>query len=811
MSSRSEKGVYFYRFFRYSEEIRRFIELYLKQAKQCGVVLLGKLPNPNEKQLDYYEEIMGKDFRPDKEFVAAAMKRWLPRLSDGQREDVVLSMMSTLDFLKREGKSQDMLRNAYIKFMCWLYYKFERILNQLGKDQAPKILYEGTVSRYELDLLSILAEAGCDIILLEYQGDQGYLKLDPGSRRSIPYTGAAASDFPPGFSIAALEKEALQAAAGNRTPVRTASQGTSVRPGGAPVRMSPPGGNPAPQTARPRPTTVRMTPPPVRPSAPPIRPATPPVRPSVPSARAASPVRPAGAGRPLVGTNAWLSGDLFGDSRKKRAERGGEPQVIYNMLIRMTGAEDPVTYSQELFRWKVDIEAQGRKFVVWESLPPPSNEEIQAVNPQNYQSLGQIAGGLAGRLRYLAKPALDGMVRKAFAAILDEEAGEPGISLNRLKNQAVYLACWWNRYCQELFQGWKEDAYPTAVYFGTCRKQEALFLRFLSLLPVDVWEISPQAGGGGEWSDPRLFERKQENTVVLAHFPKSVSDLNAGTVAYHAEQELNTMLYQDTGMYRERQYKKAEPLILQTMYEEISLLWDQELTYRPNFEVLQDEVVLPVLAAKVSGVKNGNVEEYWKEIRKLLTPDAVFVKRDFRLSDSDPLMAHTAQFFKNRRLDRQKIKAHKCYTYGILREEIQNYILSRIQYLIDRQWIRGTFTQGIEYRILAVGLSLNREILRRIQKFDFTKKNPKLIFVCPDERVLSLEDGIAAALLSLIGFDVVFFVPTGYQVVEQHFEKKWLIEHEIGEYLYDLRIPNWESTAGGSQQGGLWNKIFKRG
>ena len=77
MSSRSEKGVYFYRFFRYSEEIRRFIELYLKQAKQCGVVLLGKLPNPNEKQLDYYEEIMGKDFRPDKEFVAAAMKRWL--------------------------------------------------------------------------------------------------------------------------------------------------------------------------------------------------------------------------------------------------------------------------------------------------------------------------------------------------------------------------------------------------------------------------------------------------------------------------------------------------------------------------------------------------------------------------------------------------------------------------------------------------------------------------------------------------------------------------------------------------------------
>lgn len=53
-----------------------------------------------------------------------------------------------------------MLRNAYIKYMCWLYYKFERILGRLGGDELPKILYDGTVSSYELQLLVILARAG---------------------------------------------------------------------------------------------------------------------------------------------------------------------------------------------------------------------------------------------------------------------------------------------------------------------------------------------------------------------------------------------------------------------------------------------------------------------------------------------------------------------------------------------------------------------------------------------------------------------------------------------------------------------------
>ena len=37
------------------------------------------------------------------------------------------------------------------------------------------------ISNYELMLISILSNAGCDVVLLQYAGDQGYLKTDPGS------------------------------------------------------------------------------------------------------------------------------------------------------------------------------------------------------------------------------------------------------------------------------------------------------------------------------------------------------------------------------------------------------------------------------------------------------------------------------------------------------------------------------------------------------------------------------------------------------------------------------------------------------
>ena len=125
--------------------------------------------------------------------------------------------------------------------------------------------------------------------------------------------------------------------------------------------------------------------------------------------------------------------------------------------------------------------------------------------------------------------------------------------------------------------------------------------------------------------------------------------------------------------------------------------------------------------------------------------------------------------------------------------------------LADRLGISQSYISRLEKRIIN---RLKKEILRLIQKFDFTKKNPKLIYINPTEERISLEDSILTAFLSLVGFDVLFFVPTGYQCIEQHFTRPFASETQIGDYLYDLRIPDFNTV----QESGLHSirKLFGR-
>ena len=116
-----------------------------------------------------------------------------------------------------------------------------------------------------------------------------------------------------------------------------------------------------------------------------------------------------------------------------------------------------------------------------------------------------------------------------------------------------------------------------------------------------------------------------------------------------------------------------------------------------------------------------------------------------------------------------------------------------MQLLLDRKLIIGTYQNGTEYTIISTVLNLNKDILRMIQRFDFTKKNPKIIFINTTEKTLSLEDSILVAFLNLVGFDILFFFFIGYQCIEKHFSAHLVYEQQIGEYMYDLPIPNFQT------------------
>lgn len=741
LGKRKDKGIYFYRINGYNRQIHEFIQRYYETARLSGVIIEGKLQNPDTNNLAYYNEIMGNDFQMSMGFMMSSLKKWLPRMNDSQRENVAGSIYDTLMGLKRAGKNDNMLKNAYIKFMCWLYYKFERIVNHLGDEKLPKILYEGTISTYELLLMNVLAIAGCDIVLLQYQGDAAYQKIDPDSTKSIDLKLPGMNTFPPSFSLKQIRADIQETQNSERLY------------------------GPKPQFSN--------------------------------------------------CTNAWITGKVFEDVRKDTLSRGEKPNFFYNCYYRIMGVEDRLTYQNDLFQLQLELKNRKRHVVIVNNtIDPPTIEEINEIHRKIYQNVNQLIIDLATNIRYSASQELQRIMHKAFVDIILEESKQPNMNMNRLTGKAVYVLCWLKRYQQRLFNNWKPPEVACFFFMGGCRNEnEALFCKLLARLPVDVLIFNPNLDRKCCLEDKLLYEVNNSISMTVTKYPEENIDLRVGTAAYQAERDLDTLMYQDTGIYRNQQYLKANTVSLQTMYEEISILWDQELKYRPNFSVIDDTVNMPVIFSKICGVKDGMLSAYWSGIKNLLTPDTTVITNVPKITSTspNPIKASATEFLKNGRLQKRKIKSHKAYQYGFLREPMQDYLLDKLQMLIEQRIIKGTFENGTEYTIISTALNLEKEVLRMIQKFDFTKKNPKIIYIITGETGLSLEDTIYTTFLNLIGFDILFFVPTGYQCIERYLSKNIIEEHQIGEYLYDLQIPNFDAISSSTARSSWRDIIFKRG
>lgn len=737
-SRRREQAVFFYRVAGYSGEVAAFLTQYDQAARTNGVVIEGRIPNPDPKQLDYLAEMMGSDFQLDAGFLTQKLTRWLPRLTGTQREAVVTAMTATLQDLQAHGKNENMLRNAYIKYMCWLYYKFERILGRLGGDELPKILYDGTVSSYELQLLVILARAGADIVLLERAGDAGYLRCDPTSQYAQLYQAPGLTPFPADFSLRQLREQGRQ-------------QAERQKLYGAPAGIAP-------------------------------------------------------------CTNAWMKTPDGKEILTAVRARGDDPKLFYNAFVVQYGVEDKLLFPSDMVAFYQQLKREGRKVCLENGrLPPPTPEEIAAVRRRNHQTAEQLAADLAANLQYPNNQQLQTLMRQAFLDVVLEEDKAVGGNLNRLLNKAVYLVAWMKRYQKDLFQNWQAPEVGVFLLFGACSgDNEALFLRLLAKLPVDVLVLLPDLNAPCVLKDPALLDLHKEHSLPMTDFPVEPSQMRVRTAAYQAEREMDSILYQNTGLYRAKQHQKAEAVTLQTMYEEIGLLWDQELKYRPGFAAEGDTVTVPVLLEKICGMKDGPILPYWLEIKKLVTPETTLVtKLPWQTGlEANPMKPYATQFLRQGRLQREKIKQHKDYPYGILRPEIQDYLLDKLQVLLDEKLIAGTYQNGTEYTIVSTILGLPKDLLRRIQNFDFTKKNPKLIIISTTEETLSLEDSILVAFLNLVGFDILFFVPTGYQSIEKYFQKPFANEHQLGPYRYDLQVPDFRTLHEGGKSS--IRKLFGR-
>ena len=713
-NERKPKGVYFYRINSYDETILEFIRKYYDLAKREGAIIDKNIENPTADNIAYFNEIIGDKYVHGPGFMAEALKKWLPRIKDYQRASIADGIYDTLEVLRRQGKNIDILKNNFIRIMCWLYYNFYNIMERLGNDDVPKIIFWGNVNFSELSTLKILSNAGADIILVQPGGDSKYMTIDPKSEYSIDL-GMGSESFPAGFDLQWLLKQHEE----DKSKRLLYSNKANAK----------------------------------------------------------------------ANTNTWLSGDLFEDLKNTR--RGENTSFFYNMFARINGCDNRNTYVNNLYLLYQDLKKANRSIkVINNKITNPSVDEISKIKRGNYANENQLIMDLKKNINLKSNTFID-VARDAFVDTMIETGKLMNMDLNKMMNKGIYILCWFQRYIPDLLGNTDiHSPAPILIYFGNVETDtESLFLNMVAKLPIDVIIFNPEKKGD-KLTGERLYEVHFEETLKVNEYPTDGNNLSMGTMAYNAERDLDTMMYSDTGMYRDMQFSKANIIKLSTTYEEIKIYWKQEARFRPNFSTVDDIVNIPVMFAKISGVANSDTDTYFKNIKDLLTDTTLIYKNENIYDRNCTVAAGVPSFFKNGRLDREGIKHSQIYKYDYLRAETQDYILDKLSELLRRKTIAGTGQNGTEYKIITIVLDLPKEILRFIQSFDFTKCPPKLIIVNTTETVISLEDSIIVAFLNLIGFDIVFFIPTGYDNVNKYFNNQIMEEHIIGNYLYDIAVPD---------------------
>lgn len=727
----------------------RHLTKFQQMASSGGLCLQDGLDNPSEPEISRFYQVVGESWAaPGLPLAERHMTMWLGQLRPEQRKALAAALMGVVELLRSQGTNETVVRNAYIKFMCWFRDPLGHLLTGIGRAMPPCVLFQGEISKYEMLLLHLLHRAGCDVVYVNFRSEEPYQKADRGGRFSELIRGELLTP-----------------------PPASSAGGPAPKPG-----RNPP---PAPSPARP-------------PS-----PAGPP---------------PWAGMEDTISLNGWAEGQAVWETvllPNAKRTRGGS-QKIHSLFAACFGADERGEYRNRLFRLKRALDGAGGKWLLLDQKPPaPTAAEtapFQSVDKS--QSRSAVTAGLAARLTPACGRVQALLAQRAFALVMERLPEQDPV---RVYNYGVRLACWIRRYTELLFEGYRPERQPVLLCYGPQAASGAALLWAMAQTGADVLYFSPDLDQRRVFADlflpPVWTEVLFDNSLPAEPFPQREEKLRAGTTAYRASKELDRLLYSDTGMFRDRQFARSQPVTLKTTYDEVGQLWKEEAQFRPSFRTESGVVYVPNLFSKISGVDKGDLELYWDRIRAMVGENTYLADKVPFLQVNGPSMstAQAAAFLHGGRLDPKALKESRFYRYDYMPDDTQDYILEKIQALIDYDLILDG-GPDLPSSMLSVLMNLDKELLRLIQNFDFTREIPKFLIVDVTETMFTLEECILLAFLNLVGFDIAVFTPTGYRNLEKHLRPDSYDTLIAGEFRFDLTVPDLRARR---KAGGDWfNRLF---
>lgn len=384
-----------------------------------------------------------------------------------------------------------------------------------------------------------------------------------------------------------------------------------------------------------------------------------------------------------------------------------------------------------------------------------------------------------------------------FTLYLDSESVING---SRAENFAMKIFIWLKRYYSSLFQEGSMKEIPKVLFYGEAKLHEVYFLHLLAFLGVDILYIHTDStkeehfltiDPNGQFSKRFLFPQN----APIQPFPQSDKRVRRATVAYQAKQEIDDIIYgEDVGIFKVRQFESGttKPITLKTTYDEMKILWNEEAKIRPEFEVKNHVVHVPNLFVKVNGTHK-DLDEYWKEIHELKkAKNTVFIKGiDFTPASytRQEMYSTTFLFTDEGVLDKEALLKHKVYQLGYLNNSIQEFIINKINELIQSDMILREMTIDLKVKILMTIITMEPKFMRLIETFDYTGKIPKIIIYNKERGNFSELDAILLSFFNLVGADIVIYNPTNYSNIENWINPNYFDTYQLPSVQFDMEFP----------------------
>ncbi len=506
--------------------------------------------------------------------------------------------------------------------------------------------------------------------------------------------------------------------------------------------------------------------------------------------------------------------DVLKDRKSRVIGNGGvytEDGEIPVYSAALIGYDEEAVYTNMLVKFKESFAGLKKQLIFIEKpLENPNAEEVKLLGSIPRTSTSEMIDALAMKINLSGDPTRTALARKTLIELLNElNTGNQTVVLN----YGNKIVTWLYRCTQARKYAVRYEDIPVILYYGDISQSEMYFLNFMSQCGFDTVYISPDRKNTALATDKNIDGRMQifelPQSKESGEYPTKAIKMKVATVAYSAERDLDTMLYGgDTGIYRSFQFPNSQSVTLKTTFEEIAILWKQEARFRTGFTTAGNLVSVPNIFAKISGVENGNLNNYWEDVRQKLTPETILIVKKPASPEPNTAIDLSVyrQFYRNGQYDTEKLKSSTLNKYSYLPDRIQDMLLYKIQETASSSFIK---LQGDDLMcsILHFGMNLSKEFMQIIQRFDFTRTIPKLIYIDAVEDTFTLSECIQTVLCNLIGFDILIYTPTGYKNLETFVSSDAFEEHIMNQFLYDVEVPKFKIPSE-EKNGGFFGKLF---